>query len=309
MKPYYDDGRGIVIYHADCREILPTLPKIDLVLTDPPYGVKGEQNSKNKASWSVSGVRRKNDYLSCVDSVEYVRTVVVPGFECALSKSERAIITPGNKCLTLYPMPDSFGSFWQPASVGLQPWGRADSQPIFYYGKFPRESRLILGQSLSWKLTESPEPNGHPCPKPFDAWIRLCGIGSLEGDTICDPFMGSGTTLRAVKDLGRKAIEFFLTMKNANIPKIAIENPTPHPYVIERVGMYQQRIQPWEFGEKATKAVCLWLKNLPPLMATIIETGANRNPECHKEPPGPERKKNRSRTYQGIANAMAQQWG
>lgn len=106
-----------------------------------------------------------------------------------------------------------------------------------------------------------------------------------------------------------KAIEFFLTMKNANIPKIAIENPTPHPYVIERVGMYQQRIQPWEFGEKATKAVCLWLKNLPPLMATIIETGANRNPECHKEPPGPERKKNRSRTYQGIANAMAQQWG
>lgn len=105
------------------------------------------------------------------------------------------------------------------------------------------------------------------------------------------------------------ALQFFLWLKMSAIPKIAIENPTPHPYVIEKVGMYQQRVQPWEFGEKATKGVCLWLKNLPPLMATIIETGDNRKPECWLESPGPKRKKNRSRTYPGIAAAMAEQWG
>lgn len=105
------------------------------------------------------------------------------------------------------------------------------------------------------------------------------------------------------------ALDFFLKFKNAPIERIAIENPTPHPYVIEKVGMYQQRVQPWEFGEKATKGVCLWLKNLPPLMATIIEQGKDRKPECHMEAPGPQRKKNRSRTYYGIAKAMADQWG
>lgn len=205
MTPYYQDG-SCVIYHGDAREILPTLPKVDLVLTDPPYGVDGKLNSKTKTRWAISFKRAKNAYGTFTDSPEYVYNVVVPGFKMALKKATRAILTPGNKCLTFYPAPDSFGSFWQPASVGLQAWGRSDSQPIFYYGAFPRESRLIPGQSLSWKLTETPERNGHPCPKPYKAWLRLAMLGSLDGETILDPFMGSGTTLRAAKDLGRKAI-------------------------------------------------------------------------------------------------------
>lgn len=211
MKPYYDDGKGIVIYLGDCREILPSLPKVDLVLTDPPYGVSGEQNSKTMTS------QKKNEYGCFVDSVEYVKNVAVPGFTVALKIANRAILTPGNRCLTLYPMPDSFGSFFQPASVGLQPWGRADSQPIFFYGKFPRDSKQIPGQKLTWQLTEAPEKNGHPCPKPFSAWLGLMLLGSLDGDTILDPFMGSGTTLRAAKDLGRKAIGIEIEERYAEI--------------------------------------------------------------------------------------------
>lgn len=199
MKPYYEHA-GITIWHGDCREILPTLGKVDLVLTDPPYGVSGEQNSKTANS------QKKNAYGTFTDSIEYVRSVAVVGFSMALKLCSRAIVTPGNRCLTLYPMPDSFGCFYQPASVGLQPWGRADSQPILYYGVFPRDSKLIPGNKCSFVLTESPEKNGHPCPKPFDAWMKLAVAGSNEGETILDPFMGSGTTLRAAKDLGRKAI-------------------------------------------------------------------------------------------------------
>lgn len=104
-----------------------------------------------------------------------------------------------------------------------------------------------------------------------------------------------------------KACTFFIMLKNAPIPKIAIENPTPHRYARELIGRYQQAIQPWEFGVPETKRTCLWLKNLPPLMATIIETV--RYPRVHMTPPGKDRWKIRSITPQGIADAMAKQWG
>lgn len=68
-----------------------------------------------------------------------------------------------------------------------------------------------------------------------------------------------------------------------------------------------QVIQPWMFGHGETKATCLWLKNLPPLMATVVDTG--REPRVHYAAPGPDRWKERSRTLQGIADAMADQWG
>lgn len=117
-----------------------------------------------------------------------------------------------------------------------------------------------------------------------------------------------GTPEQRVKDR-EIAIAFFLMLRNAPINKIAIENPRPHPYVISKIGNCSQIIQPWEFGEKAKKGTCLWLKNLPPLMATIIEQKKDHNACCHREAPGPRRKSNRSRTYPGIAKAMAAQWG
>jgi DNA modification methylase len=218
IKPYYEEP-GITIYCADCRDVLPQLEPVDLVLTDPPYGVKAELNSKTakRLPWSISGERRKNAYGEFDDSIEYVKSVVIPAIKRSMELSQRAIITPGNRCLTLYPMPDSFGSFWQPASVGLQRWGRCDSQPILYYGSFPRDSREIPSTSCSYKLTEHQQSNGHPCPKPIGAWKKLLLVGSLDGETIIDPFMGSGTTLRAAKDLGRKCIGIEIEKKYCDI--------------------------------------------------------------------------------------------
>lgn len=105
----------------------------------------------------------------------------------------------------------------------------------------------------------------------------------------------------------RDGADFFNALKNAPIPRIAIENPTPHRYERELIGRYHQRIQPWMFDEPETKGICLWLKNLPPLMSTIIET--TRTPRCHLMSPGPNRAKERSRFFVGVANAMAEQWG
>lgn len=104
-----------------------------------------------------------------------------------------------------------------------------------------------------------------------------------------------------------KAAHFFLALKRASIPCIAIENPIPHKYARWWIGPYQQRFQPWEFGVPETKPTCLWLKNLPPLMATIIET--TRFARVHMTSPGPDRWKERSRTPEPIAQAMANQWG
>ena len=102
-----------------------------------------------------------------------------------------------------------------------------------------------------------------------------------------------------------RAVAFFMEMVNAPIPRICIENPIGIMSTLYRKP--DQIIQPWQFGDGFTKATCLWLKNLPRLVPTKIVDG--RVPEVHHEPPGPDRKKNRSRTYPGIAAAMAEQWG
>ena len=102
-----------------------------------------------------------------------------------------------------------------------------------------------------------------------------------------------------------EALEFVKDLMNANIPKIAIENPIS--IISSKIRKPDQIIQPWQFGHGETKSTCLWLKNLPLLKPTNIVTG--REHRVHLMPPGPDRWKERSRTFQGIANAMAEQWG
>ncbi|WP_408625616.1 hypothetical protein [Burkholderia cenocepacia] len=104
--------------------------------------------------------------------------------------------------------------------------------------------------------------------------------------------------------------KFFNTLMRAPIERICLENSRPHGLAMSRIGKYTQVIQPYEFGEPYTKAACLWLKNLPMLTP---QTKKSDFPEikaaCHSASPGPDRWKERSRTYAGIANAMAEQWG
>ena len=101
-----------------------------------------------------------------------------------------------------------------------------------------------------------------------------------------------------------EALEFVRRLLDAPIPRIALENPIS--IISSRIRKPTQIIQPWQFGHGETKATCLWLKNLPPLTPTKIVEG--REARVHKMAPSPDRWKERSRTYQGIAAAMADQW-
>lgn len=116
-------------------------------------------------------------------------------------------------------------------------------------------------------------------------------------------------------DQMRDGAEFFRRLLEAPIDKIAVENPIMHKYAVEIIGRRQdQVIQPWMFGHMEQKATCLWLKGLPELKSTnnvkeemlkLPKTVAQR---LHYLPPSKDRWKIRSETYQGIADAMAEQW-
>lgn len=102
-----------------------------------------------------------------------------------------------------------------------------------------------------------------------------------------------------------ESLEFVKKLMNARIEKICIENPIS--IISSKIRKPDQIIQPWQFGHGETKSTCLWLKNLPLLQPTEIVEG--REPRIHNMAPSKDRWKNRSRTYIGIAKAMADQWG
>ena len=101
------------------------------------------------------------------------------------------------------------------------------------------------------------------------------------------------------------ALDFVRLLLAAPIPRIALENPVS--IIGSHIRPADQVIHPWQFGHGECKATCLWLKNLPLLRPTNIVEG--REERIHRMPPGPNRARERSRTYQGIADAMAGQWG
>lgn len=107
----------------------------------------------------------------------------------------------------------------------------------------------------------------------------------------------------------REGADLFSACWNAPIERIAVENPVMHRHAKALIRNYQapaQSVQPWQFGHGETKRTCLWLKNLPPLVPTNIVEG--REARVHRMPPSPDRWKERSRFYLGIAAAMADQW-
>lgn len=101
------------------------------------------------------------------------------------------------------------------------------------------------------------------------------------------------------------ALDFVRLLMAAPIHRIAIENPVS--VISSQIRKADQTIQPWQFGHGEVKRTCLWLKNLPKLRPTNIVSG--REARVHRMPPGPDRWKERSRTLEGIAQAMAEQWG
>lgn len=117
---------------------------------------------------------------------------------------------------------------------------------------------------------------------------------------------------RALDDMWRELDEgaaLFSDLWNAPIERIAVENPVMHKHAKARIRNYRppaQSIQPWQFGHGECKRTCLWLKNLRPLTPTSIVEG--REQRVHRMPPSPDRWRERSRFFSGVATAMAEQW-
>ena len=168
-----------------------------------------------------------------------------------------------------------------------------------------RDAFTAMGNyALSCDLLPSETPGEH-----YQGDVRdILGDGwdILIGHPPCTHLAVSGARWFKDKQKEQKeALEFVQELMEAPIPKIAIENPIS--IISSRIRKPDQIIQPWMFGHGETKTTCLWLKNLPKLHPTNIVEG--REAKVHKMPPAPDRWKERSRTYPGIAQAMAAQWG
>lgn len=119
-----------------------------------------------------------------------------------------------------------------------------------------------------------------------------------------------GRTIEQVRGELEEAAALFSDFWTAPIERICIENPVMHRHAKALIADYQppaQSVQPWQFGHGEVKRTCLWLKNLPPLRPTNIVEG--RVARVHRMPPSPDRWRERSRFFPGIAEAMADQWG
>jgi len=164
-KPYYhDEDAGITIYHGDCRDILPHLPKVDLVLTDPPYGI-------NKAEWDTS-------------FPSWAIPLCVEKADCTWGRHYKWVIAGYNMNGMTYGA-IGFGN-WIPAVCAGKVKSKGRDAHSFVVGREPQED--------------------HPDQKPLQFMRFLVNRLSESDDTILDPFMGSGTTLVAAKQLHRKAI-------------------------------------------------------------------------------------------------------
>lgn len=188
MKPYYDHN-GITIYHADCRDVLPFIDTVDTVITDPPYGI------------NFAGQPTKWQRLAGKQPEAWDESLV-----------DLSLVLQAGKELCIWG-----GNYYDlPTSRGWLVWVKPDAPPSMAslemaWTNQDRNSRHII-HSIS---ATNAERLGHPTQKPLTV-MRWC-VSQFDGQTILDPFMGSGTTLRAAKDLGRKAIGIEIEEKYCHI--------------------------------------------------------------------------------------------
>lgn len=189
---------------GDCLEGMKLLPDkcVDLVLTDPPYGV---------------GV----EYDSFEDNQQNLKQLIDAFMPVILRVGKVVAITCGVKNMYLYPKPDWVLCWYTPAGTGCSNWGFCTWQPILVYGKDPFLAKGKGSRPDSFNHTEitgAYENCLHPCAKPIDIWRKILLRCSTQiTDLVLDPFMGSWTTARACKDLGRNFIGFELSEKYCQI--------------------------------------------------------------------------------------------
>jgi site-specific DNA-methyltransferase (adenine-specific) len=195
----------VVLHLGDCRDILPMLGKVDAVVTDPPYGVnltaKVTKHSKITASHNYA------------DTPEHVLPMVTEAIGLAMTLAPCVLVTPGNRLLQDYPKATSIGTIFAANGAGRDSWGFTGNNPILYFGACPYLKKGLGSRPNSFYSAHpgmhvtGENVTDHPCPKPL-AWMLwlVKRASTIEGETILDPFMGSGTTGVACVQLGRKFI-------------------------------------------------------------------------------------------------------
>jgi site-specific DNA-methyltransferase (adenine-specific) len=215
------------LHHGNCWDLLDKidLSAVDAVVTDPPYGIDG-------GAPGGSRTRGKGNYVRNAgwnDTEQYIGDVVVPFVRLLIDSVPAVIVTPGKRCMFMYPNPDDIGCFWSPAAVGMGRWGFNVFHPILYYGKNPRAGTGNLPSGIA--VTEPPANNLHPCAKPLRAWTWLVKKATLPGQTVLDPFMGSGTTGVCCAITGRNFVGLEIEEQYVSIARGEIEralgNPVP----------------------------------------------------------------------------------
>ena len=203
MKPYYDQD-GITIYHGDCRDILPTLEKVDLVLTDPPYGI-GEAAGKNYSRGNKAPPKRYA-FLNWDD-----KPISQDLINIVIQSARHAIIFGGN----YYALP--------PSSCWLV-WDKVNGDSDFADCELAWTNFKTAVRKYEWKwqgmLQQAGTPKdirSHPTQKPSGLFGLIIADYSKEGDLILDPFLGSGTTAYCAKKLNRKCIGIEIEEKYCEI--------------------------------------------------------------------------------------------
>lgn len=203
MKPYYDHA-GIRIYHADCREWLASIPscfRADALITDPPYGVN---LGKHAAAKETRGWLAKQSYASYEDTPENFLESVVPAIGRALERVERGLVFTSGTGLRLLPPYSAVGGVFLPAGMGRTCWGFQNFAFCAFYGNAPSLEKGAKPTGVY--STEAAQKVAHPCPKPYGWMTWAVSLASRADEIVLDIFAGSGTTLEACKNLGRRAI-------------------------------------------------------------------------------------------------------
>jgi hypothetical protein len=179
------------------------------------------------------------------------------------------------------------------------------------YSGIVRDAIIARGhEAVSCDLLDTERPGPHYKGNVFDIIDR--GWDGMIAHPPCTYLCNSGVRWLHTQP-GRwgkmeDAAEFFARLLHAPIPMVGVENPVMHKHAKRLLRQQDFTVQPWQFGDDFKKRTCFWTRGLPRLVPTSTLDGSTAKPACHRESPGPNRWKNRSRTYQGIADAIADQW-